>query len=298
MPFKENIVKEKLPAYGGQAVIEGVMMRGKSTVAMAVRSPDGKIKVITEDLKGIYKSNILKIPFLRGLVSLWDSLGMGMKFLTLSANEQTGEDEKLEGAPLYLTIAFSLMIGVGIFFLAPSAIAAWIEKALGINSGWGNLVEGGLRLIILIVYLILIGQLSDIKRTFAYHGAEHKTINAFEEGVELTSENVSKQSLEHPRCGTSFILTLVFVSVLLFSILPPLPLHWRLLTRLLFIPVIAGVSYEYIRLISRNMEKPFVRIISKPNLALQKLTTREPSVEMLEVSIKAFLSMYEKENLT
>jgi uncharacterized protein YqhQ len=148
------------------------------------------------------------------------------------------------------------------------------------------------RLFLLIVYLWLIGKMPDIKRVFMYHGAEHKTINAFEDGAELTPENVMSYSVEHPRCGTSFILTLVLLSILIFSLFGPLPLHWRLLSRLLMIPILAGISYEYIRLLSKHLDSPIVKLIVKPNLALQKLSTREPTLDMLEVSIQAFNTMY------
>jgi len=289
-------VKERMPSYGGQAVIEGVLMRGKKSLAMAVRSPNGDIVIEKEALPAIYKTNIRKIPFVRGLIGLWDALGLGMKYLTKSANIQTGEDEKLEGFPLFLSIGISLLIGIGLFFLAPAALAGWFENLTGMNSWWSNIIEGILRLLILILYLVLIGKMKDVSRTFAYHGAEHKTINAFEANSELTPEKVSKYSLEHPRCGTSFILSLVLVSVLLFSLFGPLPLLIRLLTRLLMIPVVAGIAYEYIRWTAAHIESPFVRFIIKPNLALQKLTTREPSLDMLEVSIAAFNTMYTMEN--
>lgn len=288
-------MNEKMPSYGGQAVIEGVLMRGKSNVSMAVRTPDGNIEVINDELTGLYRSGLTKIPFLRGLIILWDALGLGMKYLTLSANYQTGEDEKIEGPALYFTVGLSLLIGIALFFLAPAALAAWIENLTNIATGWINLIEGLIRLLILIVYLVLIGQLPDIKRTFAYHGAEHKTINAFEADMELIPEKVAIASREHPRCGTSFILTLVVISVLIFSLLPPLALHWRLISRLLLIPIVAGISYEYIRLISKYIENPIIKFISRPNLALQKLTTREPSLEMLEVAISAFQNMYTRE---
>lgn len=289
-------MKERMPAYGGQAVIEGVMMRGKNAIAMAARSPNGEIVVYQESLTGIYKTNILKVPFIRGLVSLWDALGLGMQFLTRSANIQTGEDEKLEGPALFLTVGFSLLFGIALFFLAPAALASWLEKLTVMNAWWSNLLEGLFRLLILILYLVIVGNIPDIKRTFAYHGAEHKTINAFESGVELTPENVALQSLEHPRCGTSFILTLVLFSVLLFSLFGPLPLQWRLLTRLLMIPVVAGLAFEYLKWTANHIESSIVRSLIKPNLALQKLTTREPSLDMLEVSIKAFQTMYTLEN--
>lgn len=287
--------KERMPAYGGQAVIEGVLMRGKKALAMAVRAPSGEIEIQEETLSGIYKTNILKWPFIRGLVGLWDSLGLGMRYLTKSANVQTGEEQKIEGVGFYLTIGISLLLGIGLFFLAPAALAGWFEKIGNLNTWLSNLIEGVIRLAVLMIYLVIIGKLPEIKRTFAYHGAEHKTINAFEAGAELTPEIVSKYSLEHPRCGTSFMLTLVFVSVVFFSLLGPLSIVVRLITRLLLIPVIAGIAYEYIRWTSQHIENPTIKVIMKPNLWLQHLTTREPDLPMLEVSIAAFNRMYELE---
>ena len=285
----------KLPAYGGQAVIEGVMMRGKHYVAIAMRNPEDEIVIHKEPLGSIYKSRIVKIPFLRGLVMLWDALILGMRALTISANTQTGEDEQLEGPLLYLTLGLSLTIGIVFFFLAPATIGQFVEKTLGWSSWWGNVVEGIVRLVILVGYIWLVGQYSEIKRVFSYHGAEHKTINAFEAGAELTPENVSQYSLEHPRCGTAFLLTLVVFSVLIFTFLGPLPLGWRLASRVILIPVVAGLAYEYIRWTSNHLESPFVKMLVKPNLALQRLTTREPSLDMLEVSIAAFNTMRAEE---
>jgi uncharacterized protein YqhQ len=284
-----------MPSYGGQAVIEGVLMRGKNSMAMANRTPEGDIVVNQEKLTGIYTSNIRKIPFLRGLVILWDALGLGMRYLTISANIQTGEDEKLEGPALYLTLAVSIALGIGIFFLLPAFISGLIAKYVAISPWVINLFEGLLRLVILVAYLWLIGKMPDIKRVFMYHGAEHKTINAFESGADLTPQIVKQYSREHPRCGTSFLLTLILLSIIVFSLLGPLPMHWRLISRILMIPVLAGIAYEYIRLLSKHLDSPFVRFLIKPNLALQKLTTREPSEEMLEVSIKAFDTMYAME---
>lgn len=266
-------------------------MRGKTSVAMATRAPNNEIKVHQEKLTGIYTSNLSKVPFLRGLVVLWDSLDLGMRYLTLSANVQTGEDERLEGPILYLTLAISIIFAVGIFFLAPALISGLLARYLLVSPWVINLFEGFLRLILLIVYLWGIGKMPDINRVFMYHGAEHKTINAFEAGVELTPENVQKYSVEHPRCGTSFILTLVLLSIIIFSLLGPLPLHWRLLSRILMIPILAGISYEYIRLLSKHLDKAFIKLIIKPNLALQRLSTREPSSDMLEVAIRAFSEM-------
>ncbi len=290
-----DAMTEKLPTYGGQAVIEGVMMRGAQSVAIAMRAPDNQIVIHTEELSGIYKSKITKIPFLRGLVMLWDALGLGMRALTISANMQSGEDEKLEGPALYLTLGLSLTIGIGLFFLAPAGIGQLAEHYLGINAWWSNLIEGLVRLAILIAYIWLIAFMPDVRRVFSYHGAEHKTINAFEAEVELTPENVSKFSVEHPRCGTAFLLTLVLLSIVVFSLLGPLPTAWRLISRVVFLPLLAGVAYEYIRWTAKHLDSPFVRWMIKPNLALQHLTTREPSQEMLEVSIAAFNAMKAQE---
>ena len=288
-------MNEKLPNYGGQAVIEGVMMRGAQAVAIAMRAPNNEIVIQTEPLSGIYHSQIAKIPFLRGLLALWDSLGLGMRALTLSANTQTGEDEKLEGPALYLTIGISLTFGIALFFLAPAVIGQLSERFLHWNAWWGNLLEGVLRLALLIGYMLVIGQIPEIRRLFAYHGAEHKTINAFQAGADLTPQNVSHFSLEHPRCGTAFLLTLVLFSVLLFSLLGPLPFFWRLASRVLLLPVLAGLAYEYIRWTSNHLNNPFVKVLVKPNLALQRITTREPDLEMLEVSIAAFKAMRSQE---
>jgi uncharacterized protein YqhQ len=292
MSETDNTIKElKLPTYGGQAVIEGVMMRGKKSVAIAMRNPENEIVIHKEPLGNIYKSSLVNIPFLRGLVMLWDALILGMKALTISANTQTGEDEQLEGPLLYLTLGISLTIGIIFFFLAPATIGQFVEKTLGWSSWWGNVVEGIIRLVILIGYIWLVGKYSEIERVFSYHGAEHKTINAFEDGAELTPETVSHYSLEHPRCGTAFLLTLVVFSVLVFSLLGPMPLGLRLLSRVVMIPVIAGLAYEYIRWTANHLDSPVVKVMIKPNLALQRLTTREPSLDMLEVSIASFNAM-------
>ena len=286
---------DKLVTYGGQAVIEGVMMRGRKTCAIAMRAPDGSIVTKVKSLGGIYKSRLTKIPFLRGLILLWDSLGLGMRALTDSANLQTGEDEKLEGPALYITLGLTFLVAVGIFFLAPAGVGWLSEHFLHWNAWWSNLVEGIIRLLLLIGYMWIIGLTPDISRVFAYHGAEHKTINAYEAGVELSPPVVAKYSVEHPRCGTAFLLTLVVLSLFFFTILGPLPLGWRLFSRLVMIPVLAGVAYEYLRWTANHLTVPFVRLIVKPNLALQHLTTREPDEKMLEVAITAFKTMRKAE---
>ncbi|MEL7644754.1 MAG: DUF1385 domain-containing protein [Anaerolineaceae bacterium] len=289
----------KMPSYGGQAVIEGVMMRGKKAVAMAVRSPQGEIVMFDEQLPALYRSFWFKTPFVRGVLNLWDSLELGMRYLTKAANVQTGEDEKIEGGTLFLTVLVAVLLSVGLFFLLPALAAGWVDQALNLGGWWSNLFEGFLRLAILVLYMALVGKMPDIKRTFMYHGAEHKTINAFEAGMELTPRNVALQTKVHPRCGTSFILTLVIFSVLIFSVLGPLPIYWRLISRILLLPVVAGLAYEYIRWAARAMDKSaIVRAMIKPNLLLQKLTTKEPTEDMLEVAIAAFNRMYALEHET
>ena len=289
---------EKLPTYGGQALIEGVLMRGSRALAAAMRAPDGKIVIQTEMLQGIYKSGITRLPFLRGLVILWDSLGLGMRYLTLSANLQSGEDEKIEGPTLYLTMGGALLMAIAIFFLAPAGVGHLFERFLGLSPWWSNVVEGVVRLLLMIGYIWGIGRMPEIQRVFSYHGAEHKTINAFESGAELTPENVSHFSLEHPRCGTSFLLTLVLLSIIVFAMIGPMPPILRYGSRIVLIPVLAGVAYEYIRWMANHLKSPVVRWLIRPNLAMQKLTTREPSLDMLEVSIAAFNSMMNFEHGT
>ena len=284
-------MEDKIITYGGQAVIEGVMMRGRKAFAIAMRAPDGKIVIHKEGLGSVYRSKITKIPFLRGVILLWDALGLGIRALTLSANTQTGEDEKLEGPALYLTLALSLSIGIGLFFLLPAAVGGLAERYLGWNPWLANLLEGFVRLILLVGYIWAIGFMPDVKRLFGYHGAEHKTINAFEAGAELTPESVAKFSLEHPRCGTAFLLTLVLISILVFTALGPLPMFWRLASRVLLIPVLAGISVEYIRWTANHLDSPIVQFLIRPNLALQALTTREPDLSMLEVAIESFKTM-------
>jgi uncharacterized protein YqhQ len=287
----------RLPSYGGQAVIEGVMMRGKKNLVMACRKPDGSIVTYQEDLPPVYQSKLMKAPFLRGVIGLWDALGLGTRMLTKAANYQTGEDEKLEGSSLFFTLLFSLFIAVVLFFILPAFIAGKLDQALKLGVWWSNVVEGILRLVVLVIYLVIVGSMAEIKRTFMYHGAEHKTINAYEAGVDLTPEEVAKMSTCHPRCGTSFLLSFLVISTFIFALLGPLSILLRLASRVVMLPVIAGIAYEYIQWAARNMDKSkFVKALMQPNLWLQKLSTREPNLDMLEVSINAFTLMLMKED--
>ena len=263
-----------------------------------MRAPNQEIVLHTEELGPVYQSKAAKIPFLRGLVVLWDALALGMRALTISANTQGDEDEKIEGPALYITMAISLAFAIGLFFLAPATAGHYLADWLNISSNWvTNLVEGIIRILVLIAYIVLISRMEDIKRVFGYHGAEHKTINAFEAGADLTPEEVAKYSLEHPRCGTAFLLTVMVFSVIIFTLIGPFDSFLlKLATRVVLVPVLASVSYEYIRWTAKHLDSPFVRALIKPNLALQHLTTNEPDLNMLEVAIASFNTMRAKES--
>ncbi len=286
---------ERLPVYGGQAVIEGVMMRGTQVCAIAVRAPDQSIVVEIEPLSSLYQSRLVKMPFLRGLLILWDALALGMRALTFSANIQVEEDERLEGGPMVLTLLASLAVSIGLFFIIPAGLAYLTERLLGWNAWQSNVLEGLIRLGLLVGYIWAIAFMPDIRRVYGYHGAEHKTINAFEAGESLEVESVMRFPREHPRCGTAFLLTVVVFSILIFSALGPLPLIHRLVSRLLFIPILASLAYEYIRLTSWLMRFSYARLLVIPNLWLQRLTTREPDPAMVEVAIAAFQAMHAQE---
>jgi len=279
------------PLYGGQAVLEGVMMRGPLACAVAVRAPDQTIIVEYPRGRGLSRRRSAQIPFLRGLFVLVDSLDLGMRALAISANVQAGEDEPIEGAPLALAFAFSLLFAVGLFFLLPAGLA-YLGERLFHWSPWAmNLGEGVIRLTIFTAYLAALGFVPSLRRVYGYHGAEHMTIHAFEAGAPLDVPSVSRFPREHPRCGTAFLLTVVILSVVVFSLLGPMPLGVRLLSRVLMVPVLAMFGYEYIRLTARLAHWRLARLIALPNLALQKLTTREPEEKMVEVAIAAFQAM-------
>ena len=286
-----NVPIQPLLQYGGQAVIEGVMMRGTRSLAVAVRAPDARIVVHTRALGRLYRGRLSRLPFLRGVLGIWDALGLGWQSLSYSAGVAVGQGTPLDGPVAWGTMAVSLVFGLSLFLLAPAGLAQLGERWLRLGALGSNLMEGALRLALVIGYLWLIGLLPDVQRLFGYHGAEHKTIHAFEAGAELTPQSVSRFPLAHPRCGTAFLLTVVVFSVVLFALLGPLPWWARLGSRLVLIPVVAGVAFEYIRLTARHLDHPLVRLLVIPNLALQRLTTREPDEHMLEVAIAAFLAM-------
>lgn len=306
-------MEQKQPMnYGGQAVIEGVMMRGSKAVAIAVRDPHGKIILHTEPLnQAVYGGRWAKMPFTRGLVMLWDALGLGTRALMFSAEVAAREDQSspepvFSKATQIGTVIFSFSLSIGLFFVLPAFLGGLIVRWLGGNQyaeTISHIAEGGIRLGLLIGYVSLIGMMEDVKRLYRYHGAEHKTINAFEAGAELTPTSVARFPLEHPRCGTAFLLTVVLISILLFLLIPlePLsalvgPIFARIISRILLLPVVAGISYEFIRFTAKHQSNRLIYWITRPNLWLQRLTTREPDLTMLEVAITAFNRMLAVEN--
>jgi len=292
-------MKEQEFNYGGQAVIEGVMMRGRSRMAVAVRAPSGEIVVHTEPLNlALYQGPVSRIPLLRGLTMLWDTLGLGLKALIWSADIAIGEEERegekrLLEAMGWISGVVGLAIGVGLFMVLPSLLIGLLPIPL--TSLADNLLEGLIRLALMVGYIWAIGHQPDTARVFAYHGAEHKTINAYEDGAPLTVEAVQSYPTAHTRCGTAFLLTVVAVSILVLAPLgrPSLPV--RVVSRVLAIPLIAGISYEWLRFSARHAHRPWMRPLIGPSLALQRLTTREPDDGMIEVAIRALEAVLAEE---
>lgn len=277
------------------------MMRGRSLVAVAVRNPRGEIIIHTEPLTAkIYTSRWGQLPFVRGLGMLWDALGLGIRALLFSADvalDEEGEGEvSFSGPVAWGTVALSLAFGVALFFVLPLLLVGWVDRYIH-SALVSNLLEGAVRIAIFLGYLGAIGLLPDIRRTFAYHGAEHKTINAYEEGEPLEVARIQRHTTAHTRCGTAFLLWVVVVSILLFALLGRPPLLWRVLSRILLLPVIAGISYEMIRFSTRHKENPLVRALVAPSLALQRLTTREPTDDMVEVAIAALKPVLQAEGM-
>ena len=299
-------------SYGGQAVLEGVMMRGRSFMAVAVRAPDKNIVVKSEPLpKHLYGGVIQKIPLVRGMTMLWDALGLGMKALMFSADIQMAEtgDSAAEAdasvpaslsKPLaWTTVALALIFGIGVFFVTPLAVVGLAERFLGgANTIWSNLAEGLIRLVLLVGYVALIGMMPDVKRVYAYHGAEHMTIHAWEHNDPLDPTHVGRYPPAHPRCGTAFLLEVVAISVVLFALLGTPDLWLRILSRILLIPVIAGIAYELLRLGGKYPNSPLMKLIVAPGLLLQALTTRYPDESQMEVAIASMEELLRREGET
>lgn len=293
---------------GGQAVIEGVMMKNMDRYAVSVRKPDGKIETKVEECVSFAEKHpLFKLPILRGMVNFLESMVIGMQTLNYSASfyedeeEQTEEKteqflekflgEKAEKVIMGIVLVFSLAISIGLFMILPYIASEAAGKL--IHNEYGILLmEGVIRIVIFLGYIVLISQMEDIKRVFMYHGAEHKTINCLEAGVELTTENVDNYSRLHKRCGTSFIFIVMIISMVFFFFIRVDTIWLRIVLRLLFLPLVAGVSYEFIRL-AGSSDHPLVQIFSKPGLALQKLTTKEPDHSMIEVAIASVEGIFD-----
>jgi uncharacterized protein YqhQ len=284
--------------YGGQAVIEGVMMRGSQKMCVAVRAPDSEIVIHCEPLNPrIYASFIAKIPFVRGITMLWDTLGLGIRTLMFSADVAMGEEEAEFSGPIaWGTIAFSLAVALAIFFVGPLLLLGLLDRYIA-SSFVSNVLEGVIRMAMFLGYVWAIGFIPDIQRVFSYHGAEHKTINTYEAGDELTVESVGGHTLIHPRCGTSFLLVVMVVSILVFSLLGRPPLLLRIASRIVLIPVIAGIAYEFIKFSAAHQDHWLMRLLIAPGLWLQSFTTRQPDASMLEVAIAALQRLLVEEHL-
>lgn len=280
--------------YGGQALIEGVMMRGRTTVAMSVRPPSGEIQTMSEPLPAALSADrkLIRIPFLRGMFLLYETLVIGTRMLMRSAAiAAEGEDVEMSRGAIALTMVFSLGFAIALFFLLPLFLSTFAEEAAN-SDVIANVVEGLIRLVIFIAYIAAIGMMSDIRRVFAYHGAEHKAISAYEADRPLTPDEVDAFGTAHTRCGTTFILIVVVISIFFFSLIPragvPLPLLF--LSRIVLVPFIAAFAYELVRFGARHYGNRLVRALYAPGLWLQSLTTRPPDRSMLEVSIASLES--------
>lgn len=286
---------------GGQAVIEGVMMRGPEKIATSVRKSSGEIVLKVDDIGAVRRSKILKLPIIRGVVNFIDSMVLGVRTLMYSAEQCDLEDEEEAYKPskfddfiervfnkdtvIYLSVVIALALSVGLFVMLPAAITGFLRPFVR-SDLLKTLIEGLVRMTIFILYIFLVSRMKDIQRVFEYHGAEHKTIACYEHGEELTAENVKKFSRFHPRCGTSFLIMVMIISVLIFSVVSWENILLRIGLKILLLPVVAGITYEFIKLAGRS-ENKIVQMLNQPGLWLQRLTTREPDAEQIEVAISS-----------
>jgi uncharacterized protein YqhQ len=289
---------------GGQAVLEGVMMRGPSNWAVAVRKPDGDIAQVHQPISSpMARHRIWRLPVIRGVIALGESLAIGFRALAISANYQAetqtgeeGEDVSTELTRGQLIFAFAIAIGFALllFKVGPALLTDWI----GIQAGWFVLVEGLIRVTVFVLYLFVISLIPDLRRVFQYHAAEHKAINAYEAGEELNPETVQRHSKIHPRCGTAFLLWVMVIAIFVFAFFGRPHWYWLIATRILLLPVIAGIAYELIRFAGKHQDNRLVMTLLAPGLWLQRLTTREPSLDQIEVSIRALKEVLSLESRT
>ncbi len=290
---------------GGEAVIEGIMMRNGDDYAVGVRKPDGEIHVDVKEYKGVVKGKtVYKIPFIRGIFAFLDSMILGVSALTYSASfyeeeeeeealtdEEIKKKERRDNLTMGVTVAFSIVVAVLIFIVVPYGLSALLRPVIS-SYVIRTIIEGVIRIAIFLIYIWAISKMEDIRRTFMYHGAEHKCINCVENGLPLTVANVRKSSREHKRCGTSFLFYVVIISIILFLLIPVENPVWRVIVRLLLLPVIAGISYEILRLAGRS-NNFFINLLSKPGMMIQHMTTAEPDDSMIEVAISAVDAVFD-----
>ena len=281
--------------YGGQAVVEGVMMRGREVWAVAVRRPAGDVHIESHEIDSVIKRHpILAKPFLRGVIALGQALAIGYRALSISARESVEEDERLSSRQMGLSMVIAGVIFIGLFIILPAVTFGWVGRRVD-SSVLTNVLEGVFRVAIFLGYLLLIGRTKDIRRVFAYHGAEHKTIAAFEHDEPLVSERVDRYSTLHVRCGTNFLLLVMVITIFVFTLFGNPGLWWRIGSRILAIPIIAGIAFEMLRIGARFPGSRVVHALMVPGLWLQKITTKPPTTDQIEVAIASFNEVLRRE---
>ena len=281
--------------YGGQAVVEGVMMRGREVWAVAVRRPEGDLHIESHDIDSVAKRHpLLAKPFLRGVIALGQALAIGFRALSVSARESVEEDERLSSRQMGLSMAIAGVIFIGLFIVLPAVTFGWIGRRVD-SSVLTNVLEGVFRVALFLGYLLLIGRTKDIRRVFAYHGAEHKTIAAYEHDEPLVPERVDRYSTLHVRCGTNFLLLVMVITIFVFTLFGNPGLWWRIGSRILAVPVIAGLAFEMLRLGARFPKSRVVHSLMVPGLWLQKITTKPPTTDQIEVAIASFNEVLRRE---
>ncbi len=283
--------------YGGQAVIEGVMMRGRENVAIAVRRPDGEIEVTSQTLATLYKGRLRNTPFIRGIIVLIETMVLGVQALLHSAQVAAAEaEEDISPMALWGSVAIAVAFAIALFFIAPLLLTRYLVDPYITSALLSNLIEGAFRIAIFIAYLKLISLMPDVKRVFAYHGAEHKSVNAYEAGMPLELSYVRTYSTSHARCGTSFLLTVLIIAIFVFALLGRPPLLLSILSRIVLIPVIAAIGYEFVRFSATHNRNPIVRSLIAPGLLLQSMTTGEPNDSQLETALAALKKVIETDS--
>jgi uncharacterized protein YqhQ len=282
--------------YGGQAVVEGVMMRGQDHWAVAVREPSGRVYIESHDIDSIAsRQAIWRKPYFRGMVVLGQSLRIGIRALMVASNHATDEEDQLSSKQVGVSLTIALVVFMAVFVLGPTSLFVWLEGKLGIDGVLVNVAEGVFRVMLFVGYLWLIGRTKDIHRVFEYHGAEHKTIAAFEHDDELITERIDTYPKEHVRCGTNFLIIVMIITVFVFSLFGTPGLVWRLGSRVIAIPIIAGIAYEALRLGARFPNSLLMRAMMRPGIWLQKITTQEPDASQIEVALASFSEVRRRE---